>query len=182
MIETIAILGAGNGGKTAAADLALQGKRVRLFEFPEFRGNVETLMRTRRLTATGAVTGRATLELVTCDLAEAVRGADAIMVCTQALTHGLVGQELAPLVRPEQFIILNPGSTCGSLVLAKAFRQAGLRKLPTLVEMSTLTYGCRAKDEKVDVKLKVKRVVYGTLPATAMATVGPELEALYPGL
>jgi len=93
-----------------------------------------------------------------------------------------VGQELAPLVRPEQFIILNPGSTCGSLVLAKAFRQAGLRKLPTLVETSTLTYGCRAKGEKVDVKLQVKRVVYGTLPATAMATVGPELEALYPGL
>lgn len=92
MIATTAILGAGNGGKAAAADLALQGKRVRLFEFPEFRGNVERLTKTRRLTATGAVTAQATLELVTCDLAEAVRGADALMVCTQTLTHDRVGQ------------------------------------------------------------------------------------------
>lgn len=67
-------------------------------------------------------------------------------------------------------------------MVAKGFREAGLRNLPTLVETSTLTYGCRAKDDIVEVKLKVKRVVYGTLPATAIATVGPELERLYPGL
>ena len=36
MIENIVIIGAGNGGKAAAADLALQGKHIRLFEFPEF--------------------------------------------------------------------------------------------------------------------------------------------------
>jgi len=36
MIQTVAIVDAGNGGKTAAVDLAIQGARVRLFEFPEF--------------------------------------------------------------------------------------------------------------------------------------------------
>jgi 2-polyprenyl-6-methoxyphenol hydroxylase-like FAD-dependent oxidoreductase len=57
MIENIAIVGAGNGGKAAAADLALQGKHVRLFEWPEFAGNVDEIMETRKLTATGAVEG-----------------------------------------------------------------------------------------------------------------------------
>lgn len=37
MVDCIAIIGAGNGGKAAAVDLAPQGKRVHLFEFPEFR-------------------------------------------------------------------------------------------------------------------------------------------------
>ena len=46
MIQNIAIIGAGNGGKAAAADLTLQGKRVRLFEFSEYRGNVEEIITT----------------------------------------------------------------------------------------------------------------------------------------
>ena len=31
MIDCVAIIGAGNGGKAAAVDLAFQGKRVHLF-------------------------------------------------------------------------------------------------------------------------------------------------------
>lgn len=49
MIGNITIVGAGNGGKAAAADLALQGKCVRLFEFPEYRDNVAEIMETRSL-------------------------------------------------------------------------------------------------------------------------------------
>ena len=182
MIQTIAILGAGNGGKAAAADLALQGKRVRLFEFSEYHRGIEGLLKTRRLKATGAVNGEAELEQVTSDLAEAVNGADTVMVCTQALAHERVARELAPLVSPKPLVILNPGSTGGALLFAHVFRQAGMKKLPVLVETSTLTYGCRAKGETVDIKLKVSRVLYGVLPAEKTPAVGADLEALYPGL
>ena len=54
MIQAIVIVGAGNA---AAADLALQGKRVRLFEFPEYRGNIDAIIKTRRLMPTGADAG-----------------------------------------------------------------------------------------------------------------------------
>ena len=182
MIQNIAIIGAGNGGKAAAADLALQGKNVRLFEFPEYRGNVEEIMETRSLKATGAVEGQAILELVTCNLTEALEGADTIMVCTQALAHDRVAHELAPLIRPEHLVILNPGSTGGSLHLAHIFHEFGLKKLPTFVETATLTYGCRAKAATVDIPVKVNRVLYGTLPAPDIDSIGPELETLYPGL
>ena len=182
MIENITIIGAGNGGKAAAADLALQGKHVRLFEFPEFRSNVEEIMKTRNLTATGAVEGQATLELITCNLAEAMDGADTVMVCTQALAHDRIAGELAPLIRSEHLVILNPGSTGGSLHFAHIFQESGLKNLPVLIETSTLTYGCRAEGSNVDVRVKVKRVKYGTLPAVAIKDIGPELEALYPGL
>jgi opine dehydrogenase len=182
MIENITIIGAGNGGKAAAADLALQGKRVRLFEFPEYRSNVEKIIKKRSLKATGAVTGKATLERVTCNLAEALEGADTVMVCTQALAHARVAHELAPLIGPEYLVILNPGSTGGSLHFARIFREFGLKQLPTLVETSTLTYGCRAKGSTVDVPVKVNRVLYGTLPASDIDRIGPALEKLYPGL
>jgi opine dehydrogenase len=182
MFETIAIIGAGNGGKAATADLALQGKRVHLFEFPEYRSNIEALIQTPRLKVTGAITGEAVPDLVTCDLSEALAGVDTVMVCTQALGHERVARELAPLVQPNFLLILNPGSTGGTCLFAHAFRGLGLKKLPTMVEFATLTYGCRATGTTVDIGIKVKRVLYGSLPSTALATVGPALEAAYPGL
>jgi opine dehydrogenase len=169
MIERIAVIGAGNGGKASAVELALHGKYVRLFEFPEFRANVEGLIESPTLTATGVVKGKAQLELVTTDLSKAVSEADTIMVCTQALVHERIAKELAALVQPHQLVILNPGSTGGSLLFAKIFRESGMQKLPVLVETATLTYGCRARGATVDIAVKVNRVVYGTLPASAMS-------------
>ena len=182
MIETVAILGAGNGGKAAAADLALQGKTVRLFEFPEFAGNLSEIATDRTLQATGAVKGEAVLDRVTSDFAEAVDGADTIMVCTQALAHERTARELVPFVSSNHLIILNPGSTGGALEFAHVFRESGISDLPTLAEFSTLTYGCRAQGAEVEIKVKAGRVLWGTLPSVAVETVGPDLEPLYPGL
>ena len=182
MIETVTIIGAGNGGKAAAADLALQGKRVRLFEFPEYRANVDAIIDAGHIAATGAVQGEAKLDLVTCDLPEAMLAADMAMVCTQAQAHGRAARDLAALVQPDTLVFLNPGSCAGTLEFASVFRHARLSEPPILVETSTLTYGCRGQGARVDVHLKVQRVMYGTLPATAISTVGPDLEAMYPGL
>ena len=182
MIENIVIIGAGNGGKAAAADLALQGKGIRLFEFPEYRSNIEKLLKTQTLRATGSVEGQAELHMVTTNLSDAMEGADTIMVCTQALTHDRIARELAPLIKPEHLVILNPGSTGGSLHFARIFREFGMKDLPTLAETATLTYGCRAKGASVEIAVKVKRVVYGTLPASAIHVIAGELELLYPGL
>ena len=161
MIENIAIVGAGNGGKAAAVDMAQQNKHVRLFEFPEFKRNLEAIIETNILTATGEVTGKAHLELVTCDLKEAMEDVDTIMICTQALAHDQVAHEIASFIKPDHLLILNPGSTGGSLHFAHVFRKLGLQQLPTMVETSTLTYGCRAKDALVEISVKANRVAYG---------------------
>lgn len=182
MIEHVAIIGAGNGGKASAVDLALQGKKVRLFDFPEFEASLQEVEDGGVLTATGAVSGQASLDLVTSDLSQALDGADTVMVCTQALAHERVAKSLAPLVSPDQLVVVNPGSTGGALEFAHIFRTLGLKELPTLVETSTLTYGCRAKGTHVHVAVKANRVLYGVLPGNAMDRVGPELEAMYPGL
>lgn len=182
MIERIAILGAGNGGKAAAVDLTLQGKRVHLFEFPEFLENLEELRRHRTVRASGAISGEANLERVTASLDEALERVDTVMVCTQALAHQRVARELAPLIQPDQLLILNPGSTCGALEFLHVFRSLGVKSLPTMVETSTLTYGCRARGASVEVAVKVKRVLYGVFPGSATARVGSALETLYPGL
>jgi opine dehydrogenase len=180
MIDHVAIIGAGSGGKAAAVDLALQGKKVRLFDFPEFKNNLRGLFESKTLISSGAVEGKATLEMVSSDLSAVLTGVDMAMICTQALTHDRVAHELAPLIKPSQLVVLNPGSTGGALHFAKVFHDFGLTQFPCLVETSTLTYGCRAKGSAVEIAVKAKRVLYGTLPGKVIGTVGPELEALYP--
>lgn len=182
MLKTIAVVGAGNGGKTAAADMALQGLGVRLYEFPDYADNLAALRTTRRLRARGAVEGMATLEMVTSDIAAAVQDSDAVMVCTQSRTLERAARELAPHVRSDQVVVINPGSTGGALKFARVFREEGVTETPVLAEFSTLTYGCRANGAEVECPVKVGRVLYGTLPAPAITEVGPNLEALYPGL
>ena len=62
MIDCLLIRGAANGSKAAAVDLASQGKRVHLFEFPEFKTDLEEVLRDKAPTGTGAVIGRMTLD------------------------------------------------------------------------------------------------------------------------
>jgi opine dehydrogenase len=139
------------------------------------------LYENKTLTSTGAVQGKVTLEVVTSNMAEVMDGVDTVMICTQALTHDRAARELGSFITPSHLIILNPGSTGGSLLFAQIFREVGFDKLPTFIETSTLTYGCRAKGSMVEVPIKANRVLYGTLPASGIDEICSELESLYPG-
>ncbi len=43
-IKKIAVLGAGNGGQAAAADLTLRGFKISLFEMPQFEQNLKPIL------------------------------------------------------------------------------------------------------------------------------------------
>jgi hypothetical protein len=98
--------------------------------------------------------------VVTSDLNEVMEGVDTVMICTQALAHDRAARELAPLIKSSDLIILNPGSSGRSLLFAQIFRELAFDDLPTIIETSTLTYGCCAKGYKVEVHVKVNRVSY----------------------
>ena len=98
--------------------------------------------------------------MVTSDLNEVMEGVDTVMICTQALAPDRAARELAPLIKSSDLIILNPGSTGRSLLFAQIFRELAFDDLPTIIETSTLTYGCCAKGYKVEVPVKVNRVSY----------------------
>jgi opine dehydrogenase len=87
-MKKICIIGAGNGGSAIAGDMTLAGHECRLYEFPEYRANLEPIIKSGGIKVTGiARTGFAKLALATPELAQAVRGADLVMVTTQALAH-----------------------------------------------------------------------------------------------
>jgi len=144
--KTLCIIGAGNGGTAIAGDMALAGHDCRLFEFPEYSQNIDPVIANGGIEVTGiARTGFAKIPLATTNLAAAVKGADVIMVATQALTHERVALEIACHLKENQAIILWPGNG-GSLVMRKIWDQMGMDTPVILAEAVTFPYCCRCLD------------------------------------
>lgn len=137
------MVGAGNGGSAIAGDMTLAGHSCRLFEFPEYAGNIQPIIAAGGIRVTGiARTGFARLDLATMDLAQATSGADVIMVATQALAHDRVARDLGPHLRDGQVVVLWPGSG-GTLVMRKVWDEMGMEHRVVLAEGVTFPYCCR---------------------------------------
>lgn len=141
MIRTIAILGGGHGGIAAAADLAHRGYAVRLQGRRE--DTVAAIRRAGGIEARGIVEGLVAIELATTAIAEAVAGADLIMLVVPSTAHAVYARELAPLLDGSQIVFLNPGHTGGGLHFSHRVREAGFYGPLRTCETVSLTYTTR---------------------------------------
>jgi len=180
--KEICVIGAGNGGSAMAGDMTLAGHRCRLFEFPEYAGNIKPIAAQGGIHVTGiARTGFAKIALATLNLEEAVKGADLIMVTTQALAHERVAQELAPSLSNGQTVVLWPGSG-GSLVFRKVWDERRMDRKVFLAEAVTFPYCCRRLQGPGTVnihRVDGPRMLLATLPATHTETVLKALDGTY---
>jgi opine dehydrogenase len=173
-VTPLAVLGAGAGGLATAVELAQAGHEVRLWS-----RNPATVAPYRR----GAVTyrgllgeGEAKVALVTTKLADALDGANAVVVSLPAFLHGALFADMAELrwARP---VVLSPGHTGGALHFRHLFSTRGL-PAPPVAELSTLPYVSRvAGDATVSVTGRAHRLRCGTLPGDEEA--GSLAEALF---
>ena len=180
--RTIAVLGGGAGARALAADLALQGCAVRMWDLPQFFTALTCLQQEPTLTATGVIQGQAALELVSGNLEMVVRDADFICVVTQALAHAQIAEALAPIVTADQCILGNPGSSGGAVEFARVLHDRTAAK-PVIAETSTLTHTCRiVSNREVLIRMRVGLVKMAALPASSTERVLGSLRSLLPGL
>lgn len=142
MNETIAVIGAGNGGTAMTAHLLSIGRSVNLCDiFPEYlfdiqkQGNIN-------LNYEDKIT-KVKPELVTSDVSEAIKGVKLIMVVTPAFTHKMIAEECSKYLEDGQIVVLNPGRTAGALEFFSTLRKSGCNKDIIVAETQTLIYSCR---------------------------------------
>ena len=180
--RAICIIGAGNGGSAIAGDMTLAGHSCRLFEFPQYAHNIQAVIAQRGIKVTGiARTGFAQLDLATTDLAEAVEGAELIMVATQALAHERFAREVAPLLEEGQTVILWPGSG-GALAVRKVWDELGLDREVLLAEGVTFPYCCRRLDGPGTVnihRVDGPNMLLAALPASDTSAVFQAMQDTY---
>jgi opine dehydrogenase len=183
-LESIVVVGAGNGGHAMAAHMTLKGFPVRFYELPRFADNIQAAKEQGGIRLTGVVgEGFAKLERITTEIAEAIRGASHIFVVTQALGHEEVARLCAPHLEENQTVILFPGSG-GTLQFAKTLRDAGIGHKIYLAETVTLPYACRMQGPAhVNVHQgSAVREVIASLPAKDTAAVIEVTNSAYPSL
>ncbi len=138
----ITIIGAGNGGQTMAGHFAMLGHKVNLYNRTHHK--IAPIMAQKSILLNEAIQGIGYLHTVTSNLAEAVDGAELIMVTTTADAHRELAEKIAPLVSEGQIIILNPGRTLGAIEFAKTIRGLTQKRI-YIAEAQSLIYACRAE-------------------------------------
>lgn len=99
----IAILGAGNTGRIMAFDLTQKGAEVRLYTGSSEKA---AYIAQNGLVAEGRLEGSARPAIVTTNMAEAVRGAEAVFVMTTAGGHRAIAQKFKPVAEKGQIVIV----------------------------------------------------------------------------
>lgn len=112
-LPDVTVCGCGKAGMAIAADLALMGCRVNLFELVDFEKNLDPVRERGGIKLTGITlsgkTGLARLNRITSNPQEAVEGAGIIMITAPAFGHEAFFEALSPHLLEGQIILVNTG-------------------------------------------------------------------------
>jgi opine dehydrogenase len=178
---TIAVLGAGHGGRAMAADLAARGFRIRLFnrtpdhiEAIQARGGIEL-----KLDDEEYLFGP--LEMASHDMGTVIRGCKLLMVVVPASGHADIARAAAPHLEDGQIIVLHPGRTGGALEFRYVLKKCGCPADVIIAEASTLLFASRATGPaEARIFRRKNTVPLAALPATRTEDVLELLQELYP--
>lgn len=180
-MAVVAVLGASNGGLTAAADLALNGHAVRWWS--RSPAPLAAVRDAGGITLVSDGDRRiARLALATDDLREAVMGAEVIVVPLPATSHDDLAVRLGPHLTDGQVVLLTPG-TLGAYALAREIARRGGRLPLAIAETATLPYLTRkAGPAEVRVAVRAVNLPVGVFPAARRETALARIAPLYPAL
>lgn len=185
-VKRVAVLGAGNGGITAAADLKLRGFEVSLFELPQFSRNIDLLRERKGEVVLKEPDGdrKATIDLLTSDIREALAGAQVALVTVPSLWVEEFARISAPHITPDQVIVMHMAACMASVRFVKAARAIGIKTDFKIGELSTLAYGTRAFPERgeVELSLRVKEFYFAAYPGKRTSELVGAAQQLYSGI
>ena len=139
----VAVMGGGNGSHTIAADLALKGLTVNMFEMEQFAASMQKVFETSEIEISGvAGHGKATLNLVTTDIEAAISNVEVIFIPLPGFTISAYGRLLAPHLTEDQIIVIMPG-TLAALEFRETLRDSGNLKPIVITETGGLPFATR---------------------------------------
>jgi opine dehydrogenase len=139
----VAVLGAGNGGVASAFDFSQHGHEVSLYAPPGFAVNTVAVHQAGGITASGDLEGFAPIRYAGDDVAEAVAGAELVVVVGPAYSTEPLAIAVGPHLRDGMAVLVCPGSCAGAIAFKRA---AGLELDDTRIavgETHTLPYAVR---------------------------------------
>ncbi|MFC2152718.1 NAD/NADP octopine/nopaline dehydrogenase family protein [Bacteroidota bacterium] len=179
----IAVIGSGNGGCAVAADCALHGNDVRLFDFAHFSQNIDAIKKAKGIRSSGVIEGFAPITYAGHDITGAVSDAELIYVVGPSYATVPFAREYKKVMKKGQKVIVCPGTNGGALIFKK---ELGLDYSDTTIvvsETSTLPYACRILNPgEVHIYHKLKAGLFiASLPSSEIDTVFQPFKQVYSG-
>jgi opine dehydrogenase len=115
----VAVLGAGNGGVASAFDFAQHGHDVALYAPPEFGENVVAVDRAGGITSSGELEGFAPIRYAGHDAAEAMAGAELVLLVGPAYSTEPLAAQAAPHLTDDMAVLVCPGSCAGAIAFKR---------------------------------------------------------------
>jgi opine dehydrogenase len=178
-IREIAIIGAGNGGCAAAADLTLRGFSVRLYG--RSSSTVDPIKQRGGIELSGTLGEHfARLAMITGDAGAAIRGADLVMLTGPTHAHAAMAETIAPHIADDQLLLAAPGHTV--LLIPNTLRANG-RNVLAFCDTATLPYIARKfGPAAVRVTQAARYLVFAVFPGNRTAELAERLSEVYPSI
>lgn len=139
--KTWAIVGGGNGGQTLAGHLATLGQNVRLFDVVQ--KTVDELNETKKIHLSHAVEGIGEIQFATTDMAQALDGADNIVMVLPSIYHAEMAKKIIPHLKDGMTVLIHPEASCGAIAFRKAMKDMGCVADVVVGAACTLIYSTR---------------------------------------
>ena len=178
----IAILGSGNGGCAAAADWALHGFQVTLFDFDSFPDTIDAINRQKGIQVEGSFSGFAPIDYAGHAIDKAVADSQVIMMVGPSFSTKPFAEAIRPHVRENHLIIVCPGSCGGAFEVRNVLKEQVEKLNIVIAETATLPYACRITGPgQVRIFLKLVGGLYiAALPASRTAETLSLFQQVYP--
>ena len=167
-VEKIAVLGAGNGGITAAADLSSRGFKVNLYQMPGHEKSLKAIKEKGEILLQEPTGDKiCKINLATTDIKEAIEDCQIIMLTIPGFAIESYAKLLADIVNEDQIILLNGAASMGCVRFINEAKKLGINKKFKIAETNSLTYGTRAfpQEARVELSLRVKKIFLAAYPA-----------------
>ena len=178
----LAVCGAGAAGLAIAADTALKGLDVTLFELPAFAGKLHVLRDrggidvTDDSETTAGRTGFAGLAGVTSDAGEALDAADVVMVTVPAMYHDAFMDAIAPHLRAGQIVLFSTGYWAS---LRQTRRLGDEVAEVTLAESNIMPYICQMRGDAIQIRRYKRHFCVAAFPGERSIAVYEVVRRIY---
>ncbi|HIH97694.1 MAG TPA: NAD/NADP octopine/nopaline dehydrogenase [Thermoplasmata archaeon] len=172
--KPVAILGGGATAQTFAADFALAGHKVHLYESPQFaEKSLGKVLKTHEIELEGKQinfkgfrrTGKAKIDVVTTKASEALGGTGLIVVSVPSIAHKPFFEKMIPYLEDEQIISIFPDNF-GSLILKRMMEEKNSEAKVIVGGWSSQPYGTRVTEPgKLDCIMRIRTLLGDALPS-----------------
>ncbi|MBV1758599.1 MAG: NAD/NADP octopine/nopaline dehydrogenase family protein [Dethiosulfatibacter sp.] len=168
----ITVIGAGNGGVTAAYHFSKLGHQVCLYDQPDFATHLKAIDTNNGIKALEnyndvslLLSGFEKVDCITTDMETAVKYSDLLVMIVPSFAQEELFEKMLPFLRDEHILFSLPGNY-GSLVMKNMVNKLGHHDLKmTFVDAMTIPWACRLVEPGVVSIMGIKEFIYaGVLP------------------